>query len=269
MLSVIQLEWLLLIFCGVLILFVGCSNLPSRTPTPTASAYPPVTLTVVPLGTPSPIPRSTLPPSMTHFTTISPRQVSTVGSSPPTIRSTPPNCFSSPNSGSVCYGRIWNDSSETITNVVTRTQLKNASQTIIASQRFALEQQYIPPNSFAPYRAHFSNLDHNTITANTTVMGFDTVSSETQLLVISGSRGAVANDGRYRLTITVTNTTSHISRSWRLVASLISSEDEIVGYRVFESEQIIDAGEQITVHLEMIPQILATDLRHHVHVEGD
>lgn len=267
----IQIEWLLLVFVGVLALLVGCSSLPTRTPVPaTITPYPPVTLTVVPFATDTPIPKSTLPPSIADLRTLSPQQIGTIDGSPPTLRSHNTTCFSSPNNGGVCYGQIWNDSAVAYEDITLRFRLRDERQNIIASQRFALEQHLIPPDNFAPFRIQFSNISSRMLTPDVQIMrSSEGNMSEPYPLQIIGTRGAIASNGRYFVTTTLENISSQPIQSWRLVTSILSVDDKIVGYRVLESNQKIANDEQITVRVDVTPQIIADDLQHHVYVEVD
>ena len=269
--NVIQIEWLLLIIIGALVLLVGCTNLPTRTPAVvTTTPYPQVTLTVVPFVTEAPIPKSTVPPSITHTRTLSPQQIGAIHGSPPTLRSHNPTCFSSPSNGFVCYGQIWNDGITVKEDIILRFRLRDDKQNIIASQRFALEQHQIPPHDFAPYRVQFNNIANRVVVPDVSIMrSSDGDNPLLDDIEIVGTRGAITDNGRYFVTTTLENTSRQPIHAWRLVTSILSDDNILVGYRILESEQIIQSGEQLTVRVDITPQIIADDLRHYVYVEVD
>src|SRR5687767_7453429 len=116
MVSVIQFGWLLLLLCaGIVLLLAACVSLGTRTPTQTATDSPLVTLTVVPFVTASPQPNSILPAVLSHpFSPVSnwiANRASLSGT-----HSDDPTCYNSPNQSFMCLGRVWNQTTETLSN---------------------------------------------------------------------------------------------------------------------------------------------------------
>ena len=268
MLPVIQYGWLLLLLCaGIVLLLIACTTFSTRTPTQNATDFPLVTLTVVPFATESPQPNSTLPTVLTQpFSPINQWIATRTGLSG--SQSDDPTCYTSPNQGFLCLGRVWNQTTETLSNITVRVSLFGDDGDVVAEQIVGLQQRYLPPKTSAPYHAQFDQVNTTSDYARTTIELVHPVEiPQEQPVHVTGERGVIADTGRYVLTANLHNTSERLAEHIRLVVMLLDVEERVVGYRV-QAVEPIAANTERMVRLEIIPQVMAEDLHHLLHVES-
>lgn len=262
--------WLLLLLCG-LVLLIGCSMLSSRTPTLSATTpYAPVTLTVYRFSdTPAP---TRLPnhPLLVTPVTLSP------SASPPTplLETDTPTCYTRPGGALTCTGKIWNRSQQPLTDIRLRVALRSTETTpantaiILAQTALNVEQRYIPPGTFAPYRALFDTLPEQTFRAEMQVLSA-AFTEETALPVrVYNEAGQLTNSGQYVLTAQIENSATQPLTSLRAIVTLLDNDNRVLGYRVQSLPRLI-AAEPQTLRVVLTPQRRAEIIRHTLHIEAN
>lgn len=267
MLSVIHPGWLLLLVCGIVLLLVGCAAFPTRYPTRTPTPYPPVTLTVVAFATESPQPRSTRPAPSVVPVVPTPRWTATRTASSG-ARADDPTCYSSPNRGYMCLGRVWNETAATLSNVMVRVALFGDSENLLAQQTIGLEQRYLPPDSSAPYRALFAQIGTQGEKARADIEQVGVVSESGQALSITGERGVLAESGRYVVTANIRNSSQRLAEHVRLIVTLLDTDDRVIGYRVYQVEDPLPAQSERALRVEVFPHVIRENIRHISHIEA-
>jgi hypothetical protein len=263
MLSVIHPGWLLLLICTIILLLVGCSVIPTRTPVPSSTPLLNITLTVLPSnGTPQP--RSTRP-----FAT--PRAYSDGFLMPPGIASSPPpekrlhaeapTCTSSPG-GYSCLGRVWNYGTVDVHDVTLRVQLRDGDSTL--EQLLTPEQRLIPAGGFAPYRLMFRAGQLQPVIESA---AHSNPAPDLVPLTVIDERGIHNQDGQYIITTRLRNDSSTPVHLIRLIATVVDGGDHVVGYRVFEQLQQVNVGDNMMFRLEIVPQV-GEIVGHILHAEG-
>jgi hypothetical protein len=266
MASFVQMGWFWLLVGSLLLLLAGCLLLPKSAPTeaPTSSR-PVVTFTLVPFATTNLQLPYLEPTSPYIYTPTTQRQVS-----PPTdddYYASTPNCVSSPNGGYSCLGRVWNNSSEASGSILLSINLLNEQKQIINKQ-FSTEQRFLPNQEFAPYRLIIPPSERPYQELETKIDAVIPPDSQLRNLQIIDSRGQMTTVGRYRLTTTILNNVGDSVKNVRLFASLVDEEEQVVGYRIYEVEENLAAGERRVIELEIIPQMIPETISHELHVEG-
>jgi hypothetical protein len=267
MASVIQSGWLILLLCaGIVLLLAACVALGTRTPTQPATDFPLVTLTVVPFATEPPQPDSILPTVLSHpFSPVSDWIANRASSSG--THSDDPTCYNSPNQGFLCLGRVWNETTETLSNITVRVSLFGDNGGIVAQQVIGLEQRYLPPKTSAPYRARFEQVATASENAHSAIEMLLPVALPAQPIHVTGERGVIATTGRYIVTANLHNTSERLAEHIRLVVTLLDDTERVVGYRI-QAVEPLAAGTERSVRMELIPQVMAADLHHLLHVES-
>jgi hypothetical protein len=253
MASFVQMGWFWLLVGSLLLLLAGCLLLPKSAPTeaPTSSR-PVVTFTLVPFATTNLQLPYLEPTSPYIYTPTTQRQVS-----PPTdddYYASTPNCVSSPNGG---YSG----------SILLSINLLNEQKQIINKQ-FSTEQRFLPNQEFAPYRLIIPPSERPYQELETKIEAVIPPDSQLRNLQIIDSRGQMTNVGRYRLTTTILNNVGGSVKNVRLFASLVDEEEQVVGYRIYEVEENLAAGERRVIELEIIPQMIPEMIHHELHVEG-
>jgi hypothetical protein len=259
--------WLLLLLCGLVLL--GCSALSSRTPTlSVTSPYPPVTLTVYRFSaTPAPALLNNPPLPVT------PIMLSSAASPPtPSLEADTPACYARPGGALTCTGAIWNRSTQPLTDVRLRVALRPAEMTpaqtagVLAQTALNVEQQYIAPGTFAPYRALFETLPEQTFRAETQVLSAAFTEEETLPLHIYDETGQLNSSGQYVLTAQIENSATLPLESLRVIVTLLDDANRVLGYRV-QTLPRLEATEQQLLRVQLTPQRQTETIRHTLHIE--
>jgi hypothetical protein len=265
MLSFLQSGWFWLLVGSILLLLAGCTLLPKKAviDAPT-STHPIFTMTVVPFSTES-LQLNYLEPSLNLTLTPSPsriqRQVSPASDDDYYVES--PNCFPSPGGGYSCLARVWNNSSTDSGSILLKLSLPNQE-----FQSFSIEQRLIPSQSFAPYRAIIPAIAVSSSEFEAKIEAVVPADSRYRNLNVVDSRGQMHSTGRYRLTTTIENNVGERLGNVTLFASLVDEDERIIGYRIYEVEEELDAGERRVIEMEIIPQAIPEIIRYELHVEG-
>jgi hypothetical protein len=260
-----QYGWLLLLLCaGIVLLLIGCATFGTRTPVHTTAA-PLVTLTVVPFTTESPQPHSTLVATATQPTLPPPGWLTTRTSSSAT-QSDDAACYNNPNHGYTCLGQVANVGDETLTNIVVNVSLLDSGGKVLAEQIISVEQYYLHPNHTAPFRAQFEQFNSLSDIIRAEIYSNGITDLPQQPIEITGERGMLATNGRYVVTANLRNMSNHGVETIHLIVTVLDMDNHVVGYRVQVVEPMIAASER-AVRVEVIPQVMETELHHLLHVE--
>ena len=261
----LQHGWLLLLLCaGIVLLLVGCATFGTRTPVHTTAA-PRVTLSVVPFTTDSPQPYSTLVATATEPTLPPPGWLTTRTTSSG-AQSDDAACYNNPNPGYTCLGQVENTGNETLTNIVVNVSLLDSGGKILAEQSISIEQYYLPPHHTAPFRAHFEQYNNLTDIIRAEIHSTGSSDLPQQSVQIMGERGLLSPNGRYVVTANLRNVSSRRVETIRLIVTVLDVDNRVVGYRVLAVEPMAAASER-AVRVEVIPQVMETELHHLLHVE--
>lgn len=244
--------------------------MPRPTVSVSSTAQPSMTFAIVPFSTDVPLAVSTLPtttlPANIASEQITHRYTSTAP--PPTLDIEVPTCFKRVNGGYSCFGKLWNRSQQTIGSVSLKVEILDSSTQALAEQIFTIEQSIIPNNSFASYRVLFEPFSGNKANIRTTVMQQFPTSLPQSPLKIANERGLLMESGRYRLTATIENNLDKSFDTVRIFATLMNPEREIVGYRIYEVNGVMQPTERRAVDFEIIPQVSASYFTHVLYAEG-
>lgn len=263
----LQIDWLpfLLVFCGVLLLLIGCSALATRTPTSSSTQYPLITLTVYdqqaltdyPLPTPPPItaPRHAAVPSPS--------------SGPPGLIVEPPTCYDTPNRGLLCLGVVRSRLTTPVEQIRVRVGLSTAARGV---QTIALEQRQIPAGGFAPYRALFRSVQDGHLAPYAELVSAEPAAAHSLLPVVQDERGVLTHSesgyGRYVVTAALYNPQQQPLTGLRAIVTLFDAEERVVGYRVQPLGQPLLPGERRSIRVEVVPQVTNARLSHALTIEG-
>lgn len=265
---IMQLEWLLIIACGIMIVLVGCAMRPTVTPAIPTATVPPVTLTIVPFSPTSVVPRSTLPQRATQTHTMPPGLTLDATQAPPdTISVGKPTCFSSPNQGYLCLGQIHNESGAAVQHLEFSLSVPSATDDDSTQNRFLLSQEIIPKQASAPYHLFLKDITH--IDALTGIIHHHQVTDDyTPRVAIADQRGDFDTArGRYIITAILHNTSPIPVARVQIVGTVFDVDGRNVGYRVLHHKQVIPADGRETIRLEIIPQIISPNLSHRLFVD--
>jgi hypothetical protein len=233
---------------------VACNIVNSPTPTPTASAIPPVTLT--PTAAVTAAPRQTEPAPVVSL------QSSLAFATPPPVVVEPPRCY--PNGGdmTLCLGLARNTSTQAVERVVVQVSL--ASDTLIS----AIEQAVIPPDGYAPYRAVFSRAWQPDPAAYATLIQAAPFNDESYITLEIESERRERIERQYRLSATLYNASPYTATNIRAVLTFISGDGGVVGYRVARIPQRLAAGARLPIAIDLAPQEDSDTLSHLLYIEA-
>lgn len=269
MLSVLHVEWLIFLVCSILLILVGCTVVPKPHLSESSTAEASLTFAIVPFTTVTPQANSTRP-AMTMTNNINSDQLTHpyVSATPPPVTVEVPDCFDSVNGGLSCFGKLWNRGENAIGGAVIKVEIVDNRNKILAEETLSLEQKIIPSDSFASYRVLFAPLNHEKASIRPTIMQeLPTMPTVASLRIID-ERGLMMDSGRYRLTATIENELNETIHNIRFFATLLNQEHEIVGYRIYEVDGVMQPTERKAVDFEVIPQVYVSQISHVLHVEG-
>lgn len=244
---------------------VACNIVNSPTPTPTASAIPPVTLTLRQPRGPTTTPTasfSAATPRQTEPAPVVSLQSSLAFTTPLPVVVEPPRCY--PNGGymTLCLGLARNTSPQAVERVVVQVSL--ASDTLIS----AIEQAAIPPDSYAPYRAVFSRAWQPDPAAYATLVQAAPLTDESYITLNIESQRRERIERQYRVSATLYNASPYTATNIRAVLTFISSDGGVVGYRVARIPQRLEAGARLPIAMDLAPQEDSDALSHLLYVEA-
>jgi len=262
--------WLLLVFCGFMLLLIGCSMIASRTPVPLATSLPDVTLTVIDLATDLPQALKTPPPATAERSSTlqnNNRQMTTL-SPPGQIMVENPTCYNTPNDGYVCLGQVHNPTQGPISDVQLRVRLLNNQGDVRAATSIVLEQQIIPAHASAPYRAIFDSIADNTVRAEAQIEAFRNLTQALPTIAIIEQQGTLTVAGTFIVTARLLNTSGQTMKQLRLIVTLLDENDRVIGYRVQTLTQALSNQANTRVQIAVIPTVQSDTLRYELHVES-
>ncbi|MBC7814222.1 MAG: DUF3426 domain-containing protein [Burkholderiales bacterium] len=173
-----------------------------------------------------------------------------------------PECYETPASGILCLGSVENTSDQPVERVTVFVQLLRPNGMVLAEQTTTLEQAIIPAGASAPYRALFDAEWEHFARAAVMLRSADTARQADVrfiALLIEDERAEIVN-GRYVVTATLRNPGPNNADAPRVVLTLYDANGNISGYRVFEAEEALMAGESLSVRVEVTPNLLAASL---------
>jgi LysM repeat protein len=173
-----------------------------------------------------------------------------------------PECYETPAGGIMCLGSIENTSDQAVERVTVFVQLLRPNGMVLAEQTTSLEQTIVPAGETAPYRALFDAEWEHFARAAVLLRSADTarqVEERFVALSIEGEGAEIVN-GRYVVTATLRNPGPNNAVSPRVIATLYDVDGNISGYRVFEADAGLLAGESLAVRVEVTPNLLAASL---------
>jgi hypothetical protein len=243
--------WFLL-FCGLVVLAAGLLLMVLAHREKLDAAYPaaPVMLTQPAWYTPVTVYTPLLPVS-------APVRSMAYASPPPPLdqlRIEPPVCYDAPRETVMCLGRVFNTTTDMMEAVRLQVKMTTSGDTAVAG----LEQRFIAPGSFAPYRVQFDHTSEEKTDLITSLESAHRRQEGSFTLAVTAEMGTLdaAGFGHYILTATVKNPYSKPMEDVQLIGTLSDSQGHLTGYRVQTLAGGIAAGESRDFRLEIIPQTL-------------
>ncbi len=226
----------ILIALMAVLLLVSCAPSPIITPTPQPQ-HPQVTMTVWLLNTPTP----TLTVPATRPTTAALLDVQ------------PPTCYELPERQLWCLGRVWNGSTQPLENVRLTFDVDGRVQTV------RLEQRVVHAGEFAPYRLVIQGASTRPPRLLSQQAQPSTAKpTPLRLLALDARYLADAQSyGRYELELSVVNDSPAPVYKARLIITLLDQAGRVVGYRVVEIADELNAGARLPVLASIVPLALA------------
>ncbi len=266
MASVIQPGWLLLFMCSAVLLMIGWYLL-QRSTREVEYSVPLMTpvYAAAPIWTPQPLYTVVPPP-------IVPTSASTdiVGIPKSSLILEKPTCYDNPAHHLMCVGRIYNSLDVPIENIQVDIQVSSDDGTFIKTA--LSEQRVLPPDSYAPYHARFTDyqkLYEESITVD--VSPHDpTYSPYVPLsLPLFGEKFSQKNPhGQYLLAGTVYNAQPYSLQQVEIVGMLLDNLGRITGYRVLRLPDGLKAGEKRSIELHLTSEILDSYLTYRLTASG-
>lgn len=173
-----------------------------------------------------------------------------------------PDCYETPASGILCLGSVENTSDQPVERVTVFVQLLRPNGMVLAEQTTTLEQTIIPAGASAPYRALFDADWEHFARAAILLRSADTarqVDERFVALLVEEESAEIVN-GRYVVSATLRNPGPDNADAPRVVVTLYDTDGSVAGYRVFEAEAVLLAGESLPVRVEVMPNLLAASL---------
>ncbi len=244
---------------------VGCNIVGDKTATSASPrTYPYVTLTVgrLPTARVSAAPTRAAP-TPAHTAEAPP-------AAPFALLVQPPTCFETRPGSLLCLGRVDNPLAFPVESVVVQVRLLQADGSIYLSERSTVEQPSIPSGSFAPYQATFEASPGDFSSADAllidTTRGID---DRYVILLIEDVRGETV-DGHLIVHATVYNPGAKNAEIARVFVTLLDGEGAVIGYRVvtFDGGITLDAGAQLPLAIELMPQRLDLTLEYALYVDA-
>ncbi len=186
----------------------------------------------------------------------------------------PPVCRTTSADGVLCLGRVVNPLAEHVEQVRVEVQLFRGDDTVLGTQQVMVEQAYISPGGAAPYRALFPGVDgdavSNIVATLTSAVATNTV--DQRFVPVPAQDVAFAQrDERYTLSAVLANTGGRTANPLRAVVTLLDAQEQVYGYRVWESGEPLLPGAQTQLSLSLSP-ITTSDLppalNYELHIEG-
>jgi hypothetical protein len=185
----------------------------------------------------------------------------------PRLSIEPPRCYDMPARQLVCLGQIYNPTSQSI-DAVSLT-LDTHQQTT----EIALEQNFIPPHSYAPYHVRFDMLYEETtlvlaqlatqIPSRKIAYKLEIIEERSEFVRDSAEN---ATYGRYVITAQVRNPYSRPIPSVQVISSLTDHAGYLAGYRIQELQGGIKVGEIIPIRMEITPIVMESGFKHSLSV---
>lgn len=172
--------------------------------------------------------------------------------------------------GIVCLGEVFNPLSEPVEHIALEMLLLDETSEQVAWRMVTLEQRVLPAGDSAPYRVLFTAQERAAryILINA-VRGsfFDKRTARFAVLNIQNQHG-FKQDDRYLVAATLHNPNAQPVESIRLVVTLYNVEGDVIGYRVVELPQTLEAGKSLPVMVSVIAQENTQPSRHKLYVEA-
>lgn len=244
---------------------VACNIVNSPTPTPTASAIPPVTLTLRqprgPTTTPTTTSIATTPRNSEPDPVVSLESAFALPT-PPSVIVEAPRCYPNGATMTLCLGLAHNTSAQAVEHVIVQVNL--ASDTLMT----AIEQAIIPSDTYAPYRALFSRAWQSDPAAHATLVQAAPLTDDgyITLEIESEHRERIAR--QYYVSATLYNASPYTATDIRTVLTLIGDDGGVVGYRVSRIPQRLEAGARLPIAINLAPQQDDETLSHLLYVEA-
>jgi hypothetical protein len=243
------------VFISVLVTACGDQH---NTSTATPTELPLLTLTLRMYASPSPTSTPVIPQIATSQAARNFDIESVV------LQTYPPTCSLTSTDGLLCRGLLHNPSASPITRAAVLIELYRADGSLLATEIADVEQLVIPVGQSAPYHALFTVQEPYTRIMVSLYRAeiFDGALPLVEVETVSG--GLVG--GRYRVEARLYNPNEKRVENIRLVVTVYSDMDNIVGYRVMTIDHL-DGGVWLPVVVEITPQMVTTDLTHTVYAE--
>jgi hypothetical protein len=253
------------------VFIVACNIVNSPTPTHTASAIPPVTLTLRQPRGPTTTPTTTSAPAVVRPS--EPAPVVSLASSFALSTSLPivvepPTCYPNGASMTLCLGLARNPSAQHIARVVIQVDLSSAA-VATTSVMTTIEQAIIPPNGTAPYHAIFDDEWHAECETSATAVQAELATDTDTLapITIESERGE--HYGRqYRVSAVLYNRGVDTATQLHAIVTLLGQDGSVVGYRVARVAERLSAGERMSIQVDVLPQGDSVPLSHLLYVEA-
>lgn len=175
----------------------------------------------------------------------------------PLLQAPPPSCYETHYGSLLCLGYVQNPLDYPVENVNVEVRLIEADGSAYKREQTSVEQTNIPPGSFAPYRVVFAaDADSFNDTAARVVSAVRSADDANAVLLIQDLQGELLN-GQVIVSAVLYNPGEQDAQIMRVFVTLLDGMRQVIGYRVltFEPEVILDAGANLSLQVELTPQV--------------
>lgn len=182
----------------------------------------------------------------------------------------PPDCYEIRSNNLLCLGRIDNPLDYPVESVAIEVRLVDDDGAVFVSGRSTIEQESIPPGSFAPYQATFEADASDVAGIDADLIGAARgVEDRFVTLLIQDLKGEI-HDGRILVSASVYNPGPRDAEILRVFVTLLDGDERIIGYRVVTFDDIVtlDAGAHLPLSIDLTPQVLEVTPDYSLYVEA-
>jgi hypothetical protein len=172
----------------------------------------------------------------------------------------------------LCLGKVRNDQPDAVERVEIEVQILNQENQVLGTQVATLEQSYIPPGEFAPYRVLFTGIEARRVVAVATTLLSAVVTDtiEERFVPLTVENASLQQEGRrYMMRANLVNNQERTAAAPRVVVTLFGADEQVYGYRVWEGDDPLPPDMRATMQLAVLPVGGAPEpLDYQLHVEA-
>jgi hypothetical protein len=138
---------------------------------------------------------------------------------------------------------------------------------LVAEATTGIDQSGIPPGGIAPYSVILKSRPYHTASALLASAEIAPLPPDLLLLEVLDEEVEIEAQ-HYRVTATLRNRTNNDSGSLRLVLTLLDQEGKVVGFRVLNQDEGVEAGARQRIEIEAVAQAGTRAQAHYLYAEA-